>query len=258
MKDSFAPDPGSADDIEIEQRDALNILRFNRPSKKNAITAAMYDLLSDGIRRAEADDSIRAHVVLGLPGAFTAGNDILDFVASATEQDGLGREVLGFLTALVDTTKPVVAGVDGMAVGVGTTMLMHCDLVYATPGSLFTTPFTALGLVPEAASSLVGPRLFGHQRAFALLALGERWSGEDAHAAGLVNALVAADDLESHTLEVAGRLTALPAEAMKETRRLMRGDTSEIHQRIADEAEVFSRLLKSEDAQAAFARFLKK
>lgn len=245
-------------DIVVEQRDALNVLRFSRPDKKNAITGSMYDSLTAALRAGEADSSIKVHVFLGLPGAFTAGNDISDFIASAAEQGGLGREVLGFLHCLTDCEKPLVAGVDGMAVGIGTTLLMHCDLVYASPKALFVTPFTALGLVPEAASSLLGPRLMGHQRAFALLALGEKFDAAGALAAGLVNAVVDPDELESRVLEVATNLAAKPTDALRATRRLLRGDAAELKQRIDDEAVHFARLLKSEDAQKAFATFLSK
>ena len=233
----------------------VQILQFNRPDKKNAITVAMYKALDEGLAAGEQDEDVKVHAVLGVPGAFCAGNDIADFLMAA-QKGTLGEEVLGFLRRLVTLDKPIVAGVDGVAVGVGTTMLMHCDMVLATQRSLFKTPFVDLGLVPEAASSLVAPRLMGHVRAFQLLAAGEAMDGAGALASGLVNRLVPEADLETETLKLAARLAARPANALRTARRLIKGDPADILARIDEEAEHFRSALKSPEAQAAFLAFM--
>src|SRR6202000_3054354 len=147
-------------------------IRFNRPEKKNAITRAMYGRMTEALNEANEDVSIRAIAFLGTEGAFSSGNDLADFLAFATG-GSMGTEVFDFLHALAGADKPVVSGVDGLAIGIGTTMHLHCDMTVASDRSVFRTPFVYLGLVPEAGSSLIAPRLMGNQRAFALLAAGE-------------------------------------------------------------------------------------
>ena len=176
--------------IRVERDGALQILRFDRPQKKNAITGAMYDGFADALEEASRDEAIGVSVFLGSPGVFTAGNDIGDFIRMVSEGRGLGDSILRFLRAVATFDRPLLAGVDGLAVGVGTTLLMHCDYVLATPRALLRTPFVALGLVPEAASSLLAPRIMGHARAFELLVMGRDLDAEAARAAGLVNAVV--------------------------------------------------------------------
>lgn len=241
--------------IEITTHGAVQVLRFARPGKKNAINGEMYAALSDALERGEADAAIKAHVFLGSGGVFTAGNDLADFLATAQGTGGLGPDVLRFIRLLPSLTKPVLAGVDGAAIGIGTTMLFHCDLVYATPASKFATPFADLGLVPEAASSLLAPRLFGYQRAFELLVLGEPFSADRALSAGLVNAIVPAEDLERIVLETAHRLAAKPAQALQMSKRLMRGTTDDVLARTDDEAEAFRACLTSPEARKAFEAF---
>ncbi len=240
--------------IEVTRQGGVQCIRFNRPDKKNAITAVMYQALAEALTGGEADAGVRCHVLLGSGGSFTAGNDIGDFQKSG---DPLARlaEIKRFLTAVSTTEKPLLAGVDGLAVGVGVTLLMHCDMVYASPQSWFQTPFTALGLVPEAASSLMGPRLMGHPLAFELLVAGEKFTAERALAAGLLNAVVPADQLEPEILKMAAKLAALPAEAVKISKRLLKGDKAEIAQRIDAETVLFVERLASEEAQAAFRAF---
>ncbi|HMM64170.1 MAG TPA: crotonase/enoyl-CoA hydratase family protein, partial [Mesorhizobium sp.] len=160
------------DHILIERRDAVQVIRMNRPDKKNALTRAMYGKMSQALAAGDADPAVRVHVFLGVPGAFSAGNDLTDFLAVATGGEG-GSEVWEFLLALARSQKPMVSGVDGIAVGIGTTLNLHCDLTFATPRTVFRTPFVDLGLVPEAGSSLLVPQVLGRQGAFALLALGE-------------------------------------------------------------------------------------
>ena len=244
--------------IAISVDDGVNAIQFDRADKKNAITRKMYTQMAAALENGDADAAVCAHIFLGQPGVFTAGNDLSDFVAAEAGHVGLGQEVLQFLRALITVKKPIVAAVDGAAIGIGTTLLMHCDLVYATPRSFFQTPFVDLGLVPEAASSQLAPRLFGPQRAFALLALGERWSAEEAHAAGLVNTLIDEQGIHTHARSIARELARKPQQALATTRQLLRGDIEQLQSRVELEAEHFARHLASEEAQAAFSSFFKR
>ncbi len=248
--------PPDNSDISVTHQNGINLLRFDRVEKKNAITGAMYAALEAAITNGENNDDIRVHALLGHPGVFTAGNDIKDFMATTTAGSGLGTEVLDFLKTLVTASKPLVAGVDGLAIGIGATMLLHFDLVYATARSYFQTPFTNLGLVPEAASSLLAPRLLGHQRAFALLAFGERWPAQTAFESGLVNQIIEPENIESYTLEAAGTLASKPPQSISTTRRLLRGSPDDILARIDQEAEHFKQHLNSVEAQQAFTAFM--
>jgi len=243
--------------IATTSENGINLIRFNRVEKKNAITAEMYAAMTSALKSGDSDEQTCVHVFMGQPGVFTAGNDLADFLAHSNGDAGLGEDVLGFLRTIITTQKPIIAAVDGLAIGVGTTMLMHCDLVYATERSFFQTPFTQLGLAPEAASSLVGPRLLGRQRAFALLALGERWSAQDAQQAGLINKLVAEDELENIALSAASELAGRSVSSVAITRQLLRGDVEQLLARVDEEAEYFSTQLSSPEAKAAFAAFLK-
>jgi len=245
----------SADHVLVERHEAVQVIRLNRPEKKNAITRAMYGRMAAALAEGDGDPSIRCHVFLGVPGAFSAGNDLADFLAVATGGEA-GTEVFDFLTALAGCRKPVLSGVDGIAVGIGTTLNLHCDLTFATPETVFRTPFVDLGLVPEAASSLLAPEVLGHQRAFALLALGEGLSAEEARAAGLIHRIVPASELEAAVLAAARAIAAKPQEAMKITRDLLRGPREEVLARIREEAEHFRVRLKSDEAKAAFTAFM--
>lgn len=242
-------------EIVLETTDAVSVIRINRPAKKNALTSAMYDRMAGALDAGEKDAGVRAHVFLGSEGVFTAGNDIKDFMAVATGGEHAGNAV-EFLKRLVTLKKPVVAGVDGLAIGIGTTMLFHCDLVYATSASVFKTPFLDLGLVPEAASSLIAPRVMGPQRAFEMLCLGEGFSTERMVVAGLVNATIAREALERHVLEAAQRLAQKPPEALASARALLRGDENEVLARIDEESRLFAARLKSGEARMAFETFL--
>ena len=231
------------------------MIRMNRPDKKNALTRPMYAKMSAAIVEGDADPAIRVHVFLGVPGAFSSGNDIADFMAYA-EGGALGREVVDFLLALANAQKPMVSGVDGIAVGIGTTLNLHCDLTFATRRTVFRTPFVDLGLVPEAASSLLAPRIVGRQQAFALLALGEGFSADRAKTAGLIYDVVDEDDLEREVFAAAEQITAKPPEALKVARDLMRGPPDEIIARIHEEVQRFGERLRSDEARAAFAAFM--
>ncbi|WP_306119633.1 MULTISPECIES: crotonase/enoyl-CoA hydratase family protein [unclassified Roseitalea] len=239
----------------VERHGAIRIVRLNRPDKKNAITRAMYIAMERALAEAEADDTVRVHVVLGRPGAFSAGNDIADFLAFA-EGGQMGAEVFCLLDRVARLEKPLVSGVDGLAIGIGTTLNLHCDLTFATPAAVFRTPFVDLGLVPEAASSLLAPALMGHQRAFAMLAMGETLSAEQAREAGLVYRIVAAEALEARVLEAAEALAAKPAQALALTKRLLKGDRQAVLDRIALEADHFAERLQSHEARAAFKAFM--
>ena len=235
----------------------VQIIRFNRPEKKNAITRGMYQVMTDALKAADDTPDIRVNVFLGTEGCFSAGNDMADFLAFAVG-GSMGREVLDFLAALATVKKPVVSGVDGLAIGIGATIHLHCDLTVASDRSLFKTPFVDLALVPEAASSLIAPRLMGHQRAFALLALGEGFSAAEAKEAGLIWKVTAPEAVEAETLSLAAKLAAKPPEALRIARGLIRVEPDAILARITEEAELFATQLKSAEARAAFEAFMKR
>jgi enoyl-CoA hydratase/carnithine racemase len=240
-------------EIVVTEEDSVRIVRMNRPDKKNALTQPMYEEMTRALREAAASDAIRCVVLAGCPGAFCAGSDISDFQKRA--EGGLKPITVDFLHALVRNPKPLLAAVDGLAIGIGTTMLLHCDYVVATGAATFATPFTRLGLIPEAASSLLGPKRMGHARAFALLVMGRVMSAEEAKAAGLINAVVDADALEKTALQAAREVASLPAGAVALARNLMRGDLDELSRRVDTEAMHFKERLQSEEARAAFAAF---
>ena len=241
--------------IEVERRGSVQIIRMNRPDKKNALTRAMYQAMSQALLDGDADPAIRVHVFLGVPGAFSAGNDLNDFMAIATGGDG-GLEVWNFLAALAGSQKPIVSGVDGIAVGIGTTLNLHCDLTFATPRTIFRTPFVDLGLVPEAGSSLLVPSVVGRQQAFALLGLGEGFSAEKALAAGLIYAVVGEDELEAAVMQAAETVASKPPEALRISRDLMLGDRDALMERIQEEGEHFQQRLKSDEARQALMAFM--
>jgi enoyl-CoA hydratase/carnithine racemase len=231
-------------------------LALNRPGKKNALTGAMYRTLIAGLIEAEADDSIGVVLLRAEGGMFSAGNDIADFAAAALS----GEEIAAveFIRRIARFQKPVVAAVEGLAVGVGVTMLLHCDLVYVAPDASFSMPFTDLGLLPEAGSSLLLPRRAGMARASAWLLLGETFSAHDALAAGLVNAILPREELLGNARAKAAALAAKPRAALLEARRFLRGDQAEIDARIEAELVAFRRALSSPAAAAAIAGFLNK
>lgn len=234
---------------------AINVMRFNRPDKKNAITRAMYQALTEAIMQAEADDSMRAHVIFGTRGIFSSGNDIQDFLAVAMG-GSMGTEVIDFLRALAVARKPMLSGVDGLAVGVGVTIHMHCDLTFATPGSRFHTPFVDLALVPEAGSSLLAPLAMGHQQAYALLAAGVPFSAQEAASAGLIYKVVDEDQLEPQVMAMADALARKPPTALAHAKRLMKPSSEAVIARQMEEAKLFAEQLKSEEARLAFQAFM--
>jgi enoyl-CoA hydratase/carnithine racemase len=246
-------------DVIVERSNGVQTVRMHRPTKKNAITRAMYDTMTAAMREADASPDIAVHVILGSGGVFTAGNDIQDFANRAVDLSASAKGASSLITTLPVLEKPILAGVDGLAIGIGVTMLFHCDLVYASPTASFRTPFLDLGLIMEAGSSLLAPRLMGHQRAFELLCLGEPYTAEQAVEAGLVNRIVPAGDLESTVMKSAARLAAKPPAALAAARRLMRkGSPNEVIARIAEESTVFAERMASAEAKEAFAAFLEK
>jgi enoyl-CoA hydratase/carnithine racemase len=241
--------------IVVERRGPVQVIRMNRPDKKNAITRAMYQAMATALTEGDADPDIRVHVFFGAPGAFSSGNDLSDFMAVAMGGEH-GTEVFDFLLALANSGKPMVSAVDGIAVGVGTTINLHCDLTFATPRTEFRTPFVDLGLVPEAGSSLLAPAILGRQQAFALLGLGEGFSAERAKQAGLIYEVVDEEHLESAALAAAEHIAEKPPEALKIARDLMRGPREPLVERIKEEGAHFRARLKSEEARAAFTAFM--
>ena len=242
-------------DILVADDGPIRTVRINRPDKKNALTLAMYDALAEAIEQAGPRTETRCLLIAGSASAFCAGNDINDFVSMA-QSGGLGEPILRFLYALARCEKPLVAAVQGAAVGVGTTMLLHCDHVVAASDARLVTPFAALGLVPEAGSSLIVPRLMGQARAFAMLVMGEPLTAEAAREAGIVNTVVPASEVDACALAAAKAIAALPPEGVRASRRLLRGSPDEIVARVDAEAEAFKERLRSPEAQAAFAAFL--
>lgn len=246
------------DEVIVETRDGIQTIRFNRPEKKNALTRAMYDRIIDALVAGDASGQVSAHVFLGGDGVFTAGNDIGDFARHDGKARDPDRGAPGLIRLLPVVEKPMIAAVDGLAVGIGTTMLFHCDLVYASPAASLRTPFLDLGIVPEAGSSLLAPLRMGPQRAFELLCLGEPFDARRACDAGLVNQVVPSEELEAAAMKAAARLVAKPPGALAAARKLLRGDPSAILAQIEKETEVFAERLSSGEAKEAFSAFLEK
>lgn len=245
------------EDIRISRHDGVCSIRFNRPDKKNAITAAMYQTMADALADAAADASVRAIVFGGLPAIFTAGNDLEDFRNNPPQ--GANSPVYRFMHQLAQAEKPVVAAVSGAAIGIGTTMLLHCDLVYAAETARFSMPFTQLGLCPEFGSSLLLPRLAGYQRAAEKLLLGEAFGAQEAAAMGLVNRVLAASELEEFVATQAARLAALPPASLRVTKRLMKAAPAEaLKAAMVEEGRDFGRMLSEPEAREAFAAFFEK
>lgn len=241
--------------------DGVLTLRLDRPAKKNALTKAMYSQLSDALEAANADPAVRAVVIAAAGDDFCAGNDIMDFAQGLPElraaADLEDLPVFRFLKALTFLEKPLIAAVQGQAVGVGVTLLLHCDLVVASTQARLSLPFLKLGLVPEAGSTLLLPQRIGHARAFAWMALGEAIGAEQARELGLINRVVARDDLEAAAMEMARRVAALPPNALRQTKAFLR-DREALWQVVRAEGEVFRELLFSPEAQAAFMAFMQK
>ena len=246
------------DFVKVERDGAVVVVTLARPEKKNALTGAMYEALIAAFAQASDDDAIGALMIEGGGGVFSAGNDIGDFLARALAPGAEMKDapVVRFIYALARFAKPLVAAVEGPAVGLGATLCFHCDLVYASPSARFHMPFVDLGLTPEAGSSLLAPQRFGRARAAESLMLCEPFDAEAARAAGLVNAVVDAASLHAHALAKAKALAAKSRQALLATRRLIRGDEAAVIARMDEEVKLFAAALKSPEAGAAFMAFM--
>jgi enoyl-CoA hydratase/carnithine racemase len=242
--------------IQTHTDGAILTLRLNRTDKKNAITAAMYSAMAEALRAAESNAGVKVVIITGSGDAFTAGNDLKDFAENPPT--GPSAPVFAFMDALAGFNKPVIAGVNGVAVGIGTTLLLHCDLAIAVPSAKFALPFVNLALVPEFASSLLLPRFIGMRKAQELLMSGEAFDAEAALKLGLINAVVPADQLEATVKTKAAALASKPPSALRETKALLRGDLNQIKAVIAAEAKVFGARLQSAELQEAVAAFFAK
>jgi enoyl-CoA hydratase/carnithine racemase len=254
---SESAEPG----VLIQRDDAgVLILRFNRADKKNAITQAMYAALADAINAAAADPAVRVLVIAGGPEAFTAGNDMVDFMKVATKGGGGGDSpVIRFMNALAAFPKPVIAAVNGLAIGVGVTLLLHCDLIYAGQSARFTMPFVNIGIVPEYASTYLMPRIMGHARAMEMVLFGEPFTASHALECGLLNEVLADDQVETRALERARKLAQQPPNAMRTAKRLMKRWTDNtVAEAIPLEAFHFVPMLSMPEAQEAIGAFLAK
>jgi enoyl-CoA hydratase/carnithine racemase len=236
-------------------------IEIARPEKKNALTVAMYQAMADALVAAKADAAVRAVLITGQPGIFTSGNDVEDFMSRPPSEgsDRMDSPVFKFMHALIDCDKPVVAAVTGAAIGIGTTLLLHCDFVYVSDEARLAMPFVALGLVPEFAASLLVPQLMGHRRAAEKLLLGEHFTPEQAVECGIANAVLPVAEVVNHARRVAERFNLLPPGAVRETKQLLRAPQQEqLRQTIRSEAEIFGRRLRSPEAMEAFQAFFQK
>ena len=243
--------------IRTVNTNGVAVIEIARPEKKNALTQAMYTAMAEAIVAADADAAIRAVLITGQPGIFTSGNDLEDFMQRPPSSEE--SPVFQFMKALAGCGKPVVAAVTGGAIGIGTTMLLHCDLVYVSDEARLAMPFVGLGLVPEYASSLLIPQRVGQAKATELLLLGEPFNGEAAVEMGIANAVLPAAEVVNHARRMAERFNALPPGAVRESKALMRrGQAALVKETIAVEADIFGKRLRSPEAQEAFQAFFQK
>jgi enoyl-CoA hydratase/carnithine racemase len=243
-------------EILTAQADGILTITFNRPEKKNALTSAMYATLADALEAAETDAAVRVILFAGNGGAFTAGNDLQDFLNNPPQGDN--TPVFRFLRAISTASKPLIAAVTGVAVGVGTTMLLHCDLVYVGAGAKLSLPFVNLALVPEAASSLLLPAMIGHHRAAELLLLGEPFDADTAKAYGIANAIFPDARVVPEALQIAQKLATKPPTAMKLTKQLLKHTKGDVAGQMALEGGHFRSQLKSAEAREAMTAFFEK
>jgi enoyl-CoA hydratase/carnithine racemase len=248
-------DPASH--VAIDVADGVLRIRLQRPERKNALTLAMYAAMADALESAGSRDDVRVISIAGTPGCFTSGNDIGDFIRA---QQGGGLEpTMRFLRAIAANDKPMVAAVDGVAIGIGTTLLLHCDLVYASEAARFKTPFVDLGLVPEAGSSLLLPAVLGHPRAAAMILLGEELSATVALAAGLINEIVPSAELDGRAAAICARLAARAPGALRASKALLkRGRRAAVEETMLEEAKQFLARLATPEAAEAMQAFMQR
>ena len=244
-------------DVLISKENSILTITFNRPDKKNAITVAMYQTIADALKDAECDAGVRAILFTGKSEIFTAGNDLDDFLKNPPQSTK--SPVYQFIQNLSHATKPVIAAVSGLAVGIGTTLLLHCDFVYAADNAKFSMPFAKLGLCPEFASSLLLPLIAGYQRAAEKLMLGEAFSAQEACAMGFVNMVLPSAEVLVFAQAQAAKLVTLPTSSLQATKRLMKGkQIAAIEAKIEEESKLFSEMLLSKEAKEAFTAFFEK
>jgi enoyl-CoA hydratase/carnithine racemase len=245
--------------IKTETTAGMARVEIARPEKKNAITVAMYQQLADAMKAASADNQVRAIVIHGQPDIFTAGNDLEDFMAQKSRDQGLDAPVFQFMRALSGCEKPVIAAVNGAAVGIGTTMLMHCDLVYCGDNAMFSMPFVSLGLCPEFASSLLVPLAAGYHRAAEKLLLSEPISAEEAVEMRIANRILPPGEVLPFAKRQATRFAQLPPGSVRQTKRLLRlGWKAAVEKTIVEESQSFGRLLGGAEANEAFTAFFER
>lgn len=248
--------------IRTATMDGVATIEIARPEKKNALTIAMYQAMADALRAASADAAVRAVIITGQPGIFTSGNDLEDFLKNPPGAGGASFErsaVAQFMFALLDCEKPVIAAVTGAAIGIGTTILLHCDFVYVSDEARLAMPFVGLGLVPEFASSLVVPQLMGNVRAAEKLLLGDPFTAAEAVECGIANAVLPAAEVMGHARRIAERFNALPPGAVQQSKRLLRrARSAAVLETIAIEGKQFAERLRSPEATEAFTAFFEK
>jgi enoyl-CoA hydratase/carnithine racemase len=247
----------SKDHVLVDTQDRVLRIRLNRPDKKNALTAAMYAAIADTFQRADADPNVRALLIAGTQDCFTSGNDIMDFLNNPPT--GGDSPVTRFLLGIAALQKPLVAAVNGPAIGVGVTLLLHCDLVYAGRSARLQMPFVNIGVCPEAASSLILPTMMGHQRAAELILLGDAFSAEQAREYGIVNAVLDDATVQAHALDQARRLTQQPRHALQTAKALLkRVRTQPVQEAMAVEGEKFTSMVRGAEAVEAMTAFVQK
>lgn len=242
------------DTVSVIRKDTLLHIQINRPDKKNAITQTMYQAMADALQTAAENPAVKVIVLAGSGDNFTAGNDLVDFLQNPTMEQG--SPVYQFLQALVTCPLPIVAAVKGFAIGIGSTLLLHCEQVFADKSAVFSLPFINLGLVPEAGSSLLLPRQIGYQKAADLLLTGRNFTADEALQLGFVSQI--ADDVDQAALAYAQLLAGKPRSALIETKRLLRKDAEPLQARLHDELDAFVRYLNAPAAREALTAFSEK
>jgi enoyl-CoA hydratase/carnithine racemase len=245
-----------AEHIAVAVQDRILSIRLERPEKKNALTRGMYQGMIEALQQAEADPAVRVVLIAGKQDCFTAGNDLIDF---ANAKPGETSPAILYLQTLASVRKPVIAAVGGVAVGIGTTMLLHCDLAYAASDARFQLPFVNLGLCPEAGSSVILPALMGHRRAAELLFFGEPFSAELARELGIVNAVVAGSELLGTAIAKAQQLAEKPPSALRTIKALLKNESAGlVSDAMVRETEKFAALLQGPEAREAMMAFVQK
>lgn len=244
--------------IAIEQYGHILTLTINRPDKKNALTRDMYLSLANAINYAGHDEDARVIIIKGTDGVFTAGNDMHDFISATQQTDADVNETEQFMRALMECELPIIAQVEGLAIGIGATLLLHCDFVYCSRNTILKTPFINLGLVPEYASSYIMPRLMGHVKASEWLLLGESVTAESAKDMGMVNEVLETEALQAKVMQTAQKLAVLPQAALRQSKRLMKANTIAVKDHMYAELKIFIAAMQSEEAKQAFDAFVQR